>query len=391
VRIALVFPRFHTRGGIERYLHRLAGELSRQHEVTLVVGSVEAEPPEGCRVIRVPFLPRPFWLAPISFSVMSWLRLRGLTFDIVNVHGASSFTQDVVTAHSCHRAWFRTSRAELMPLSRRWWLKVLNPIHYFTILTERIQFRRAGFRRVISVSRSVQRELTEQYGLPEDTIQVIHSGVDGNEFNPSNRSRHRAVVRARWGIGEHDLLLLFLGNEFRRKGLAVTLEALAGSGLSEAKLLVVGADEPAPYRRIAETLGVSDRVVFAGATSDAAPFYAAADVFVMPTRYEAFPLVVLEAMASGLPVVTTRTAGAAELIEDGVDGYLLDDPSDPGVLADQLRGLRNAAERERCGAQARARVEPFTWERVAGETIAVFAGLGPAPARPEARRSREAL
>ena len=383
MRVAIVHPRLSRRGGIERYVYELSGRLARDHEVTLVIGTQEVPEPPGCRVAKLPYLPRPLWLSAVTFSVASWLFLRGRSFDLVNAHGASSFVQDVVTAHSCHRAWFRGSRAALARMSARWWLKVLNPLHYFAILIESVQYRPGGCRRVISVSTSVKRELGEQYGVPADRVVVIHSGVDLDEFHPSRRGGSRAEIRARHGIADGDLALLFLGNEFRRKGLETLLEALARDDLAEAKLFVAGADDPEPYRRLAGRLGLEGRVAFLGPTGEAARLYGAADVFVLPTRYEAFPLVVLEAMASGLPVVTTRTAGASELIEDGVDGVFLEDPSDAGALAACIRTLRSAEERRAMGGRARRRVEALSWERVAEETVAVFeTARGPGGAPP---------
>ena len=382
MRIAIVYPHFHRRGGIERYLCELVGELAREHEVTLVSGAPEAPLPEGCRSLRVPFVRRPLFLTAITFSFASWLALRGRRFDVVNAHGASCFRQDVVTAHSCHRAWFTRSRRQLAPGSGRWWLKVLNPLHYLTILVERIQLCGGRFRRVIAVSASVKQELMEHYAVPERAISVIHSGVNTREFDPAHRALHRAAVRERHGVGESELLLLFLGNEFRRKGLGKLLEALASGELGEAKLLVAGKDDPAPYRAAAERLGAMERVVFAGPTAEPARLYAAADVFVLPTSYEAFPLVVLEAMASGLPVVTTRTAGAAELIEHGVTGLLLEDPADVEGLVAAILRLRSEEERRAMGRRARERVEAFSWSRVARETIRGFEGLRPAQAAP---------
>ena len=378
MRIALVYPVLSRRGGVERYLHQLGAELARAHDVTLIVGAQEEPAPPGCRVVRLPYLARPWFLASITFSVASWAYLLRARFDVVNVHGASGFTRGVVTAHSCHRAWYRASRDALPRGSARWWLKVLNPLHRLTMLIERIQYRGGRRAPVISVSSSVARELVREYGIPPEDVVVIHSGVDGREFTPEKGSAHRRAVRERHGLSDTDFLLLFLGNEFRRKGLTTVLRALAEPGLEDARLLVAGKDDPAPYRREAGRLGVAGRVLFVG-PADAAQLYGAADVFVMPTRYEAFALVLLEAMASGLPVVTTRTAGATELIRDGLDGLLLGDPDDARSVAGAVRRLRVPAVRSAMAAHALERVAPYTWERVAAQTLDVFRRATPEP------------
>ena len=131
-------------------------------------------------------------------------------------------------------------------------------------------------------------------------------------------------------------------------------------------MVAVTRSDPGPYARIAEALGIVDRTWFVPATANIEPYYAAADAFLFPTFYDAFGLVAAEAMAAGLPVITSRAAGAAELIEHGEDGWLTADPWDPDQIADGLRALAtDIGLRERMGTAARSKIEAYTWDRTA--------------------------
>jgi UDP-glucose:(heptosyl)LPS alpha-1,3-glucosyltransferase len=236
---------------------------------------------------------------------------------------------------------------------------------------EKRALTQAATRRVIAVSERVKTDLARYYGRTEG-VEVIYHGTDTVLFHPNNRDRFRAQIRSKLGIAGGQFLALYVGD--LKKGAAAAIRATAKArGVT---LLVLSGSAYAPYRRLAEEEGVAGRVLFHAHSKQVEAFFAAADALVFPSIYDSFGLVITEAMAAGLPVVTNRMAGAAELIRDEVDGLLTQQPWDVPAIAEHLERLRDdAGLRERLGAAARARVEPFTWDRTAAQTLAFYNGL----------------
>lgn len=211
---------------------------------------------------------------------------------------------------------------------------------------------------VIAQSEYMRREILDSYRIPPERVHVVHNAIDATEFNPEWRTELRAEMRRRWGIGEDALCLLFLGHNFRLKGLWQLLRVLprVARGVP-AHLLVVGRGTGAGQRRkaarLVERRGLGDRVTLAGPVATSLEAYAAADALLHLSWHDSFGFVALEAMACGLPVVTTRYTGASELLEDGVSGLLVDPARDDELLAAAMR-LADPEERSRLGAAAAA-------------------------------------
>jgi len=180
--------------------------------------------------------------------------------------------------------------------------------------------------------------------------------------------------RERFGIREDDFLLLFVGNEFGRKGLGTVIQSLSEEGLGSTKLLVCGRGNPDPYRRLAADLGVGNHIIFTGGREDIASCYAAADLFVLPTLHEAFGMVIIEAMACGIPVVVSGEAGAAEdYLEEGRTALLLDNPYDPGELARRIEHLIVDRDlRTRIAGAGREKVQSLGWDSIARQVLQVY-------------------
>jgi len=196
---------------------------------------------------------------------------------------------------------------------------------------------------------------------------VIPNGVDTRHFRPpESRAQARQAVRHVTGpVPEEGLVLLFAGYEFGRKGLAPAIEAIARAGDERMRLWVAGGDEPAPYRRLAERLRVSDRVLFLGHQAEMRPLFQAADAFLLPTSYEAFGLVLLEALACGTPLITSGVAGVADFVSEGQEGFLVARPDDPAELAATLERFAGLADR-RPGMReaARSLAERLDWDEI---------------------------
>lgn len=367
VRVAMSSFRFHHHGGIERASYELATELAAQGvDVELVAAGVEPDPPSPLTWRRVPMPPLPAFLAPAVYPPKATRALRGESFDILHNQGGCALRrQDVITAHSCHRAWW-TMKFRQGEAARA----ILNPHHRAVLRTERLNYRPDAYERVIAVSAGVARELTQFYGVPPERIRVIPNAVDAARFRPHDAEARGRRVRERWLLDADAVVLLWVGKEFRRKGLEPLIRSLPELP-AKVVALVVGGDDQRPYRALADELGVASRVVFAGPTNQVEDYFAAGDIFVFPTLYEAFALVTLEAAAAGLPIVATSVNGTEDFIVDGRNGIFIE--RDPHSIAAAVGPLvADPDRRRRMGEAARRAVEPYTWASVAERTRGVY-------------------
>jgi len=359
--------RFNHQGGIERVSYELAERLAALVDVTLVSADVDPAPSPPLRWRRVDTLARPGFLIPVTYSAAATRSLAGESFDVLHNQGGCALRQqDVITAHSCHRAWWD------MKLHSGEVVRALaNPFHHAVIRVESRNYRPGAYRRAIAVSPSVGRDLTRFYGVDPDRIRVIPNAVDVSKFQPADAGAIRARVRSRHGFTEDDVVLLFVGKEFRRKGLAAVIDALPRLPRS-VRLLVVGGDDARPFHGRARAAGVADRVVFAGHSAAVQEEFQAGDVFVFPTMYEAFGLVLLEAAAAGMPVVSTALGVAEEFVKPGRNGAIIERDGDS--IASALSPLVADRElRRRLGDAARADAQAYTsWDAVTRSTLEVY-------------------
>jgi UDP-glucose:(heptosyl)LPS alpha-1,3-glucosyltransferase len=212
----------------------------------------------------------------------------------------------------------------------------VNPYHRVRLHLERQLFAPGGYRRIIALTERIRDEVIDAYRVPASDIVVHPQGFDPAQFSAARRRELRAAARARHGYADSDRVVAFVANELERKGFDTLVAALARLD-DTTRLLVVGRVDARRARAVAARAGVAGRVDLAGSSQDVAVQLAAADAFALPTRYEPWGLVIVEALASGLPVVTSRLAGAAVAVADGRTGRLLDDPDDVDALADALR------------------------------------------------------
>jgi UDP-glucose:(heptosyl)LPS alpha-1,3-glucosyltransferase len=331
-----------------------------------VFASVFDEPePDGITFHRVPAWRRNVLTALLTYPLpATWLtRSR---FDIVHAQGFCGLRQNVVTAHICQAAW---SDAMVRCIGRPGWRKRV--FEAIASRLERFTFRATGAQRFVAVSERIRRDLAAYYGCT-DRVTVVHHGVDTETFHPGNRARWRAAIRQEVGLANDACVALYVGD--LQKALPAAVRGIAR--VPDLHLWCVSHSAAEPYRVLIEREDVAQRVRLLPATRHVERYYAAADIFVFPTLYDSFGLVVTEAMASGLPVVCSGAAGAAELIEDSVSGLIVEDAWQPDALASALaRLVANPALRQQLGAAARARVETCTWDRVAEQTMAVYRSI----------------
>lgn len=251
------------------------------------------------------------------------------------------------------------------------WRMVRNPVHLFTALRDRIRYRGRTHRAVVALTTAEAELLVSTYGRVRAPIHVIPNGVDIERFRPPDAAE-RMQARAELGVDDDRTIALFIGHEFERKGLLIAMSALGAA--PEAQLLVVGgsADMIHKAQAQARAVGAAERVHFAGTHRDPIPFLWAADVLVLPSAYEANALVVLEALACGLPVVSTRVGFAPDILVDGDNGFLVErDAAAVGARLHELSQTDAAAWRVR----ARHTAERYSWPRVAREYLDLVESL----------------
>ncbi|MBA7617056.1 Lipopolysaccharide core biosynthesis protein RfaG [subsurface metagenome] len=241
------------------------------------------------------------------------------------------------------------------------------------VFVEGLTFGRNSSKARIVVSQSMKEEFVCHYGDAAKGIIVIPNGVDLEVFTPANRPLYRDNIRQKHGISSSDLVLMFAGGDWERKGVHYIIEAFPLLLRPDIKLFISGSGDEKLYGQLAELKQVREKIIFVSGRVNIWEYYAASDIFVFPTIYEPFGLVIVEAMASGLPVITSRSAGAADLMTDGVDCLLLSDPSDINDLAAKIELLMSNAElRKTMGERARKTAEKLSWDRVAEKTLEVY-------------------
>jgi UDP-glucose:(heptosyl)LPS alpha-1,3-glucosyltransferase len=357
MRLAIIRQQYTPQGGAERFLE---GALEALLERNVAITLYAREWPQTKLALIEPHIIDPPYVGAL------W-RDWGFAREVGRVIGRSRM--NLVQAHervlTCdiyrppdgvHATWLDEHLRDASPFTRLRF--ALSPWNRYTLAMERKLFASPWLRAVLCNSKMVRDDIMARFGLPAERLPVIYNAVDANVYSPQLRE-HRAAVRARYQVPEEAVLFLLVGSGFRRKGVPVALAALEKLP-SHAHLMVVGEDPDLDtFKRQARDLGVRERVVFAGFQADVAPFYGASDAFVLPTLYDSFPDAAMEALASGLPVVTSTMSGAAELVREHDCGFVCAS-RDADALAGHLAALLDPDMRARLAVNARNAVLPLS-------------------------------
>jgi glycosyltransferase involved in cell wall biosynthesis len=371
VKICIVTHKIRKGDGQGRVNYEVVQEaIRRGHDLTLLASEIAPELAENsavnCIYIPVEGYPTEF-IRNFIFAQKSadWLRKNRANLDLIKVNGAITMgASDVNAVHFVHGSWLKSpvhishNRKDLYGLYQ--WLFTAANAYW-----EKQAFRKSKI--IIAVSEKVAQELVN-IDVPRSQIRVVVNGVDLQEFAPGVSSRTEL------GLPENVNLALFAGDiRISRKNLDTVLHALVK--VPELHLAVVGGTQDSPYPAMAKALNISKRVHFLGYRRDMPQIQRASDLFVFPSRYEPFGLVVIEAMASGLPVITATTTGAADLVNPDC-GIVLDDCDDVNALADAL-GLLNSDRslRQQMGKVARTIAEQHSWSTMAQTYLNIFEEL----------------
>lgn len=354
--IALVVHDFDERFGQGRYCVELCRRLGGRYQVDVLANTFAAEPISGVRHV-----PIRAWRSRALATIFSFLfsverYLRHKSYDLIHAQGLTCWSADVITAHICTAARLARAKAVGRELSAR-----------MILPWERRFYRQKRARHLIGVSRLVEGEIRQWYGWNKPGS-VIYHGTNLERFRPVREAAEKARIREELGIRSLGWQWLFVGEAV--KGLAEVIAQLPS--FPDARLVAVSRSAPAAYLSQAASLGVSERFHFLGPRNDLERVYRCSDIFVYPSRYDTFGMVVTEAMASGIPVIVGRNIGAAEIIEDGSNG-LLCDPDQPGTVTTALKTLTSNPEVSiRIGQKGRETVGQHGWDACAAATDRVY-------------------
>lgn len=350
MKIALIRQRYTPFGGAERFVANAVQALRAEGASLTVVTRQWKSGSEGESLICNPPYLGSLW-RDWSFARCVCNTLKEHAFDLVQSHERIACCDIYRAGDGVHAQWLQNRARSLGGAARL--ALALNPYHRYTLAAERRLFASSRLRAVICNSRMVAAEIRRWFALAEDRLHVIYNGVDLEVFHPRVREQYRRGIRDKLGIGEAEPLFVFVGSGFERKGVPQLLRALAQ--VQAAQLAVVGKDkDELRMRELSRKLGVRARVHFIGPQEDVRPWYGASDCFVLPTLYDPFPNAALEALACGLPVITTSACGAAELLEHGCNGYVCQDPLSVEELASCIRAGISGAAASRPAARATA-------------------------------------
>lgn len=377
MKIALLRQRVTALGGAETTLSYLVrGLMAAGHEVA-VYGAEPAAAAQAALGPGAAYVQVPVWggktLRLLTFALNSRRLLKDAGNQVVFSLERVLSPQVYRAGDGCHREFLSRRAPYLPPLARA--AQELTPFHRVMLGVERRLFTSPELRRVIANSRQVRNEIIRLYGVDPARLRVIYNGLDRQRFHPLDSSAV-AALRQRLGAPEHGGVILFVGSGFERKGLTYLFEAFGSLRDKASQLWVVGKGHSAPYLRAAQRLGVAGRVRFWGPAAETAPFYQAATILALPTIYDPCSNVVLEALACGLPAVTTAANGAAEFITPGENGAVMPQPDDIAGLAGALTTfLARDRDPQVCQAAAQA-VAGLSWEKTVAQSLEVLQEAG---------------
>jgi UDP-glucose:(heptosyl)LPS alpha-1,3-glucosyltransferase len=369
MKIGLVLERFDPqKGGLEHWTWQFARRLAELGHEVHVIAFEFAKPVAGTQLLLHPLKPSS---SALRRAARIEEKLRLLQLDVVHDMGCGWYA-DIFRPHggSTLALW----EHNLMRIPRWRQIRFWREKRYREQAEIEKRQLACGKAVIVAVSRMVQGHFRALHDLPAERMRLIYNGVDPDRFSPQHCGGFREPMRCELGCRDHETLFLLVAHNLLLKNAETAIRALSRLAVAgaAARLVIVGGKRPAHFVRLAHKLGLSGLVSFFEQTSDVRLYYAAADVYLHPTWYDPCSLVALEALACGLPVITTRFNGVSEIMTDGVHGFVLCDPVDVETLARKMSVLLDPELRTRMGEAARRLSLEHTFERQTGEFLALY-------------------
>jgi len=380
-RIAVAIPKYGLTGGAEGFAAELCQRIARhpRYEIHVFANKWVVQS-DRITFHKVPLITFPKFLTTLSFAWFAGRLISKMNFDLVHAHDRL-FDADIFTMHGIpHRVWVREVRGKRMSL-----------YDYATDWVERTLVTNKKCRHFLAVSGLAKEKFLQAYGgTAPRMVQVVPPGVDAERFQKLDRELCRREIREAFRIGADDTVILFVSMNFDIKGLDRLMTALAAlkSGLpneiltlhgktkdsEKFRLLVVGKGNIGKYKGLAERLGIADQIVFAGILekTQLEKAYLASDIFSILSRFDTFGMVALEAMAASLPVIVSSNVGARDMVQSGVNGFIINEEDDPAEISGKIALLFDRERRLSMGKEAYATALAYTWEKAAKITEDIY-------------------
>ncbi|NTV14352.1 MAG: glycosyltransferase family 4 protein [Desulfobulbaceae bacterium] len=374
LKIAVLVRNFVITGGAERYAYQVSRRLAREHEVHIFCQTWDEELTPGFTIHRIPRpLRKPTFVNQLLFSWYCGRRVDN-SFDLIYSHERVR-RYDVLSIHCpCYRGFLTRSRGWRKLLL--WLGELTSPRGLAYLWLERSQYAARPDRLMVADSRMAADDVLDNYpSLPREQIGVAYPGVDLEEIDQALAAVDREELRRQHGLAPENFVLLFVGTEFKRKGLDALLQGLSRARTKTAKLLVAGQpDDLAAYRQQAERLGLGDRVSFLGRIAAIYPLYILADTFILPTLADPCPIAPLEAMTCGTATIMSSTpwCGTAEHVKND-EAVILQNPKDAEEIARAIDRLADPVVRQVYADKGRSLGRTLGWEHTTAITLATFA------------------
>jgi UDP-glucose:(heptosyl)LPS alpha-1,3-glucosyltransferase len=367
-KVAVVVQKYGLIGGAEKLVQELTERLALnpRHEVHVLANQWSRQS-DRVTFHKIPILTFPRFMKPISFAWFVKQKIADMGFDLVHSH-ERIFQADIFSIHGVpHQTWVKQVRRKRMSL-----------FDHATAWLEEGLVKNDACRALLAVSSFTRDNYVEKFGLDVNKVQVIHPGVSIDKFAHDSPDIRR-LARCLYGIDESDTVVLFVGMNFEIKGLDVLMSAVSmAKSMNPSrsiKLLVVGKGNFRKYRALSQRLGLKDDVIFAGVLKDAIEnIYVAADIFSMLSKFDAFGLTVLEAMAASLPVIISTDVGAGDLVEEGINGFTVERHDIPAI-ASRISFLLDSQARSDISRAAKETAKRHPWEEMAVRTSQVYDAL----------------
>ena len=374
LKIAVLIRNFVTTGGGEKYALEITRRLAVDHDIHVFAQEWSFDGQERITFHKIPrFFIRPSFLNQLLFSYFT-RRSVDTSFDIIHTYERVSHFDVFTIQSSCFRSLVTRQKSLLRKILV--WLSVAVSLRKMAYLwLEKKQFTYDKRRLLIAVSENIKQNVQDNYPLPNDFFRLAYTAVDSNMAKKGSNNNRQKELRTKFGIDENDLVFLFVGTEFKRKGLDALLKAAASIPRSNMKIVVAGGGggKLEEYMKLAEKLGLGDDIIFLGLVRDVEELYAISDAYILPTLSDPCPLAPLEAMACGVATImsSSKYAGTAELIKNG-EALILEDPKDSDEIANALRRLMDEGYRKELSEKGRRLAEKLTWEGTTEATLSTY-------------------
>ena len=366
-KIAIVVPKYGLTGGGEQFASEITERLARNENFEIhVFANKWIARSSRITFHKVPIIRFPRFLRPLSFAWFASRMIDPINFDLVHTHEWIAKC-DVFSVHAVpHAGWVREVRKKSFSL-----------FDYARSFVEQKAIENGSTTRFLPVSTIALEAFRREYATLPGRWQVLAPGVDVARFCTPNRDACRTEIRGRYGIGASDTLLLFVGMNFEVKGLDIVIAAVAKARSiqpeANIRLLVVGRGDEGKYGKMAQSMGIADAVTFAGTQVDGLErYYRAADIFIMLSKFDTFGMVVLEAMAAGLPVIVSSNVGAKDLVDEGINGFILPVHQEVDSAANYIARLSNTQQRVTMGAAAAQTATMHDWDKLAEDLEQIY-------------------